>query len=113
MNPVGFISEIITIDKRTDVADALIEKGKKFFLENGVNLITYLIPENHPYEGAIKKQGFIYSRVDINMFYQQFKEPKISELFGHKSPEVFFSWGDLDVRPSQIPSSSIFSHLLK
>lgn len=112
-NPVGFISEIITIDKRIDVADALIKEGKKFFFENDVNLVTYLIPENHPYEGVIKKQGFIYSRVNINLFYQQFKEPKISELFGSKLPEIFFSWGDLDVRPSQIPSSSIFSYLFK
>jgi hypothetical protein len=111
--PVGFITEIITLNKRTDVADILVKKAKKFFFDNGVNLINFLIPAKHPYEGLMRRHGFIYSRININLFYQQFRGPELSELLKTNNPEIFFSWGDLDTFPTQIPRSSVFSYLFK
>jgi hypothetical protein len=92
---IGYIVDLITVPNNDQVFGSLIKNAMKYFADNNVNIINFLIVKNHFYEELVKKNGFLYSRKNLDLFYQEFDEK--NDLM--KKNKFFVSWGDLDVLP--------------
>jgi len=102
--PIGYILDLLALPGRTDAAESLIYDAVRFFDEERINLINYLIPRGHPYQKLLGKFGFLDSRIKIHMFYNTFSDvDEISNIRNIPADRIYFSWGDLDMLPVSAP----------
>ena len=95
--PIGYIVDILTQQNRIDVAAALIDDATNFFHEQGVNLVQSMIVEGHPYERLIEKQGFLWDREPLIVFYRPKKiEEEINHIINSPPEKLQLSYGDFD-----------------
>ncbi len=104
--PVGFIVDLLTLPDRLDAADALAADAVQFFDDSDINIVNYQVVKGHPYEGVLKRHGFVDSRIKAHVFVLPLQEDnlldKVKEV---PASEVLISWGDHDVLPVKIPIS--------
>ena len=60
----GQIGDLLALPGRTDVVRSLVEDALGFFREAGVELVTCWMISRHPYNGILRRYGFIDSRRD-------------------------------------------------
>ena len=60
----GYIAELLALPGRTDVVRSLIEDALRLFREAGVDQVTCWMISRHPYNGILRRYGFIDSRRD-------------------------------------------------
>lgn len=102
--PIGYIMDLLTIRDRRDAAELLIAEAVRWFNEEEVNLVNYLLPQNHPYIHSAKKNGFINSHIKPFLFYHPYKETdRFKDLNMSTSCSTYFTWGDHDSLPVATP----------
>jgi ribosomal protein S18 acetylase RimI-like enzyme len=92
---IGYIIDLLVLPDRADVVDALLSNSIRYFDESKVNLIQTLITENHPYKEAFRKNIFLNSRIEINVFCKSLDSAhKANDLI---LPETLYvQYGDTD-----------------
>jgi hypothetical protein len=60
----GQIADLLALPGRTDVVRSLVEDALDLFREAGVELVTCWMISRHPYNGILRRYGFIDSRRD-------------------------------------------------
>ena len=99
--PVGYIVDLITLPHRLEAADVLVADAIKYFDENDINIVNYLLVKNHPSRRTFNKYGFIDSRFKIHLFYT-FHGLKDDLRKLRTSRKIHFSYGDIDSLPALI-----------
>jgi predicted N-acetyltransferase YhbS len=97
--PIGYIVDLIYHEDRKDIADALLKESLNYFDSKNINLINCQHPKGNNLEVALNRNGFLDSRVNIQMFYNTyggFKELNSKNFNPHN---VYVSWGDHDALP--------------
>jgi len=96
--PVGYILDLLTLPESNGSADILIAFGRQYFKRKRVNIIHTLVPRAHPYQNALKRNGFFYSRQKVNLYYLPLAEIKedIAALMKSPPEKIYFSYGDID-----------------
>lgn len=85
------IIDLLALDEKALIR--LVTKGIDFARKQGADLLGVMIPQGHPYEGLLKRRGFLPSLKTFSfLIYPHINHPS---LF---SPEKWhFNWGDTDV----------------
>jgi len=104
--PIGYMVDLLTLPERVDVAEALVADAIRYFDEQNINIVNCLVVENHPYEKILKRYGFINSRYKIQIFMRPSSEiaNTLKKLERTYSEKIYFSYGDIDSLPVQIPT---------
>ncbi len=55
----GYLSELLTLPNRLDVASALLKSSCDYFDDHDVNSINYSVVDGHPYQALSESEGFI------------------------------------------------------
>lgn len=98
--PVGFIVDILTRTRETEIAEKLIGAAVDYFEEREINLVNCLMVKGSLYEKALRENGFLDSRLNIHMFYHPHGvEGEMKALSHTRADRVHFTWGDHDSLP--------------
>ena len=102
--PVGFISELVTVPGRLDVADALVKTAVEWFDDAAINIVNFQGMEASPMFRVLEGHGFLNSRVKINIFLKPLVKPgELNAIMGSDPRKIMVSWGDHDVLPVDFP----------
>jgi len=105
--PIGYIVDLLSLPDRSDIAEALVIEALSYFADNGVNVVNFQVVEGHPHQKILENNGFLDSRIEINMFYNPINADEALMELDRSSPDrVHISWGDHDVLPVTIPKYS-------
>jgi hypothetical protein len=66
----GYIVDLLALPGRTDVVRSLIEDALGLLREASVELVTCWMVSRHPYNGILRRYGFIDSRRDVGFGYE-------------------------------------------
>jgi GNAT superfamily N-acetyltransferase len=92
----GFIQEILTIQNRTDVANALLMKANSFFENRKTNAIYYMVVKKHPYQKIAAENGFVdCKQVSFVTCHIIGVEKEFETLHNSNPSQVYFNYGDL------------------
>lgn len=95
--PVGTIVDLVTLPSRLDVAHILVADAINFFDEQEINSCRYLVAKNHPYEGILKRYGFLDGRSKVHLFYVSLgEEEELEKLSTSQAARIHFTYGDTD-----------------
>ncbi len=61
----GYIADLLALPGRIDVVRSLVEDALHLFREVGVELVTCWMIWRHPYNGMLRRYGFVDSRRDV------------------------------------------------
>lgn len=102
--PIGYIMDLLAIPGHQDAVEALVAHSVQYFDERGINLIICLVVKNHPNERSLNRHGFLDSRINIQPLYRTFKvAEELRKLETYPVDRVYFSYGDTDSLPIEIP----------
>jgi hypothetical protein len=105
--PIGFLVDLLTLQDRKAVADALISDAVKFFDNKNVNIVNCQVVEGHRNEKVLNRFGFLDTRMDLELFYDSYGEvDEVAKLVQYPGDTVHFSYGDIDSLPTQVPDSA-------
>jgi hypothetical protein len=94
----GYIEDLITLPKRLDVADALLDHICKHFDMLGINSVYYQVVEKHPYQNLSNKYGFINSQSKPNIYLKNKRASTLSDwdqFLRKTSPsQVYFDYAE-------------------
>ncbi len=103
--PVGFIVDLLTLPDRMDAANALAADAVQFFDYSDINIVNYQVVKGHPYEGVLKRHGFVDSRIKAHVFILPLQDDTLLDKVKQTpASKVLISWGDHDVLPVTMPS---------
>ena len=104
--PVGYVLDLVVVPYRVDVACSLIGEVARFFDEAGVNLVNVMVMEDAWFIDALRINGFLNSRVQMNVYLDPFGEAeRVRSLVDVEPGRVLVSWGDHNAMPVQMPKS--------
>ena len=102
--PVGYIVDLLGCPGRRDVVEALAADSLEYFDANDVNIVNCLVAKGHPHEKALKRLGFVDSRVKIRIFIDEYERKGLFNGIVESPPSrIHFSWGDHDSLPVRVP----------
>jgi GNAT superfamily N-acetyltransferase len=109
--PIGFIADLITLPGKLDVANLLVADAMKYYDALDVNIVNFLVPKNHPHEYVMKRNGFLNSRLKIDLIFHPIenerlpieKENFLERLKSFPLDKVYFTYGDIDSFPVDMP----------
>lgn len=90
----GYIVELLSSDDDENIYSCLINECIKYFDENKINVIRYLITENHPYATFIQKYGFVNNHADRFINYYD-RGSYLEDVLKNRS-KILFQFGDTD-----------------
>ena len=83
--------------KVSDVYDQLIDNAMKYFNEEGVNLVAFMVNKNNPILKSLKKHGFINSRAGSAFSVFPLKDPSHFQSINEYPASKFqYLYGDFD-----------------
>ena len=93
----GTIADLLALPERSDVVRSLLEDALHHFREAGVEQVTCWMISRHPYNGILRRYGFIDSRGDVGFKYEPTSLPA-SELEFLEDPRarIHLTQGDSD-----------------
>lgn len=108
--PIGYVVDLLSSPKRTDVMSALLEEAVRHFNDNDVNIVTALVVDGSPLEKVMNSKGFLDSRERLNVFLgtkgSKMKSETVQKTLRQCTPETLhFSYGDIDTVPVSIPGT--------
>jgi hypothetical protein len=104
--PIGFIADLLTLPEKKGVTESLIMNALEFFKDNKVNIINCQVVQGHSNEIALKKLGFIDTRIRLHLFYRNYKEPDPVKKLSDTSPNMMhFNYSDIDSMPTNPPKA--------
>ena len=93
----GYIADLLALPGRTDVVRSLIEDALHLFRQAGVELVTCWMISRHPYNGILRRYGFIDSRREAGFRYRAIGLDKSElEFLGDAGARVHLTHGDSD-----------------
>jgi len=96
---LGYIVDLLTLHKRYDVSDALIQEAIDFFDSNNINIIDCLAVRNSQLGDNLRKNGFVDSRIKLflKVSLRDMNEDEI-EKYSSKitMKKMHFVYGDFD-----------------
>ncbi len=94
VNLLGFnsaaIVDLLAIDE--DALTALVEEGIAYSRREGVDLLSFMVPETHPYYRLLRKDGFLRSPKAFRFMIYSQEEKRLFDPYGW-----YVTWGDTDV----------------
>ena len=72
--------DLMSLPDRKDVVHALTSNALDEFDKQGVNLLNCLVANNHQYADVLKKNGFLNSRVKLQLRYNIPEQPRKTYL---------------------------------
>jgi len=101
-DPRGYIVDILTLQDRNDIVEALINNAITYFDEAGVNRVFCWVIIGHPHSDIYRSYGFRETRRKLDVFYFPDRERTDYgddlDRFANASPrEVQFQFGDTDL----------------
>jgi hypothetical protein len=94
---VGFIVDLITLPERIDIADKLIDSALQNFKLNNVTTLKSIVVENHPYESLFNKHGFLDSREQYAMCFDNTDfDEEWNDILRMPADRVLVTYGDTD-----------------
>jgi len=97
VHPVGYIMEVLAPKDREEVISSLLIQAEIYFTQEKVNAIYFTVVSGHPYEGVIKKHGFIDSMRSPHLFYRPYKKFAGLERFERATPDrLHHQFGEYD-----------------
>ncbi len=95
--PEGYIVDLLTLQGRLDVAEALIREADRWFSDMNVNIVHALVIEGHPYESLFDKYGYIGDPARYHLIYRKLNiGEEINDFIESPPGKIHFVWGDLD-----------------
>jgi hypothetical protein len=93
----GCIADLLALPGRTEVVRSLVEDALGCFREAGVERVTCWMISRHPYNGILRRYGFIDSRMDVGFRYRV-TNPDEGELDCLADPRarIHLTHGDTD-----------------
>lgn len=102
--PVGYVLDLVAVPGRVDVACMLVGEAVRCFDEAGVNVVNVMVMEGAWFIDALRLNGFLNSRVVLNVYLDPFGEvDRVRELTSVEPGRVLVAWGDHDAMPVQAP----------
>jgi hypothetical protein len=101
--PIGYIMEMFTLPEKPEIIHILLEESIKVFNEHDINLINVLTFKNGLYTNILKEHGFLDSRVEFPLFYNNLGKDLLIDLKNSDPKKLHFSWGDHDTLPTSLP----------
>lgn len=102
--PVGYVLDLVAVPGRVDVACSLVGAAVRYFDDAGVNMVNVMVMERAWFIDALRLNGFLNSRVRLNVYLDPFGEAeRVRELTSVEPERVLVSWGDHDAMPVQAP----------
>jgi GNAT superfamily N-acetyltransferase len=93
----GFIADLLALPGRIDVVRSLIEDARHRFRQAEVELITCWMISRHPYNGVLRRYGFIDSGRDVGFRYRVVSLDKSElEFLGDARARIHLTHGDTD-----------------
>lgn len=96
--PQGYLADLLALPGRTDAAAALVRSAMSHLDDHGLNVVHSLMVKGHPYEGILRRHGFVDTRVRKAVFVKPYRDME-SILRGiRQAPRaaIHFSYGDVD-----------------
>lgn len=84
----GQILDLLTLPDRQDVVEALLAAGLASLREAGVASISCWMPSTHPYNGDLKRSGFVDSRRKLNFGWWLRPDTEHSDLEFLQDPDA-------------------------
>ena len=93
----GYIVDLLALPGRIDVVRSLVEDALHFFREAGVELVTCWMISRHPYNGILRRYGFIDTRRDVGFTIRprRLAEREV-ELLTDERARIHLTHGDSD-----------------
>jgi len=93
----GYIADLLALPGRTDVVRSLIEDALHLFRRAGVERVTCWMISRHPYNGILRRYGFIDSRSDVGFRRRVVSLDKSElEFLGDAGARIHLTHGDTD-----------------
>lgn len=92
----GFITDLLTLPRRTDVANALIEEVNNLSNENDINAVYYMVVKSHPYQKTAIQNGYVDCKQVSFITCHVIDVENEFEILKTSTPrQVYFNYGDL------------------
>ena len=93
----GYIADLLALPGRIDVVRSLLEDALRLLRRAGVELVTCWMVSRHPYNGVLRRYGFIDSRKDAGFAFRSVRlaESEVESLTGARA-RIHLTHGDSD-----------------
>ena len=93
----GYIADLLALPGRIDVVRSLVEDALRIFSEAGIELVTCWVISRHPYNGILRRYGFVDSRRDVGFRYQPVSlDESELEFLADPRARIHLTHGDSD-----------------
>jgi len=93
----GYIADLLALPGRTEVVRSLVEDALGLFGEAGVEQVTCWMISRHPYNGILRRYGFVDSRRDVGFAYERVGlEEEDLEFMDEPGARIHLTQGDSD-----------------
>ena len=95
--PRGYVLDLCTLKDRLDCASMLIRESSKYFDDNKIGSVEYMIVKGHPYERLFSIFGYVDTRNDNGIYYDLYRDGvKVDDVISFEPGEILFQLGDTD-----------------
>ncbi len=93
----GYIVDLLALPGRIDVVRSLVEDALRFFREAGAELVSCWMISRHPYNGILRRYGFVDSRSEVGFRYRlvSLDESEV-EFLADPDARIHLTHGDSD-----------------
>jgi len=93
----GYIVDLLVLPGRTDVVRSLVEDALHLLREAGVERVICWMISRHPYNGILRRYGFVDTRRDVGFGYQPVSlEDRDLEFLDDPHARIHLTHGDTD-----------------
>jgi len=93
----GYIADLLALPGRSDVVRSLLEDALRLFRAAGVEQVTCWMISRHPYNGILRRYGFMDTRKDVGFGYEPVNLTASElEFLGDPRARIHLTHGDSD-----------------
>jgi hypothetical protein len=93
----GYVADILALPERLDVVRSLIEDALRLLREARVELVSCWMIARHPYNGILRRYGFVDSRRDVGFVYKAVTlDPEAFDFLEEANARIHLVHGDSD-----------------
>jgi hypothetical protein len=93
----AFVADLLALPDRSDVVRSLIEDARRLFREASVELVSCWMVSRHPYNGILRRYGFVDTRMDVGFMYRPLRlDGAILEFMANADGRIHLTLGDSD-----------------
>jgi GNAT superfamily N-acetyltransferase len=93
----AYVADLLALPDRLDVVRSLIEDALRFFRRAGAEAVTCWMIARHPYNGVLRRYGFVDSRRDVGFVYKAVNlKPEDLAYLDEATARIHLTHGDSD-----------------